>query len=409
MTKEGKSPVLIAGAGIAGLTLAIALARRGISSHLYEQAPQLEAFGAGLQLSPNASHVLARLGVLSGLRPQAVQPQAVRLRDASTLRLLTSVPLGQEAERRWRAPYLVVHRADLQQALLAEAATWAEIELTKGMQFTALAAYAGGGIDARFIDQGGKTREVQGALLVGADGVWSKVRRNVPGSAQSRFSGQIAWRTTIKIDSEAGSAFCGLADTDCVTAFLHGDFHLVAYPLRAGAEINLVAFTPAERIAEGWAIHADPSILLQAVGRSAPQLARLVEIAGPWTAWPLHTVDPKGRWTAPGIALIGDAAHAVTPFAAQGAAMAIEDAVTLAHSLATASNTREELSRWEEGRKARVSRVAKRGALNKLAWNAAGPVALARNVVLGLRSPERLAADLDWLYGWRLPQAELEI
>ncbi|MET3660037.1 FAD-dependent monooxygenase [Aquamicrobium ahrensii] len=404
MKPQGARPILIAGAGIAGLTLAIALARRGIASQLYEQAPQLEAFGAGLQLSPNATHILAELGVLSCMRSQAVQPKAVRLKDARTLRVLTSVPLGQAAERRWEAPYLVAHRADLQQALLAEVATWAEITLTSGMRLSDISETAEGDVRACFESEDGRTEVAQSSLLIGADGVWSRTRQHIAGSADSRFSGQIAWRATIMTDSDAGQAFRTMAETDCVTTFLHGDFHLVAYPLRAGAEINLVAFTPADKIADSWATAADPAILMRALTRGS---ARLLALAGlvRWTAWPLNTVDPAASWSAPGMVLIGDAAHAVTPFAAQGAAMAIEDAALLAHSLATAAGSSESaISAWEAQRKARLTKVARRGALNKLAWNATGPIALARNLVLSLRSPESLAADLDWLYGWRLPQ-----
>ena len=407
MTTRGNEPVTIAGAGIAGLTLAVALAQRGIRTRLYEQAPQLEAFGAGLQLSPNACHVLAGLDVLPRLRRHGVQPNAVHLRDATTLRLLAAIPFGQEAERRWKAPYLVVHRADLQQALLAAAGTRLEIELVTGTRFSTLTA-GDDGFSAGFLDANGQGSEIRGRFLVGADGVWSRVRDFVPGAAESSFSGQIAWRTTIQTDSAAGTTFAAHAGTDCVTAFLHGDFHLVAYPLRAGAEINLVAFTPAGRIGESWATDADPEILRRAVHHGAAHLAKLVELAGPWTAWPLHTVDPQARWTTPGVALIGDAAHAVTPFAAQGAAMAIEDAATLAQVLAERGGTKKDLQSWEAARKARLVKVARRGALNKLAWNATGPVALARNLALRLRSPQRHAADLDWLYGWRMPQARPE-
>lgn len=406
MTTGDPRPVLISGAGIAGLTLAIALARRGVASRLYEQAAQLEAFGAGLQLSPNAAHILLELGVLSHLRPHAVQPKAVHLRDAGTLRMLASIPLGQEAERRWKAPYLVAHRADLQQALLAEAATRPEIALTTGMRLSDVSADADGNVTAHFQNEDGRAEVAHSSLLVGADGVWSRTRRHIDGSAGSRFSGQIAWRTTITIDSEAGQVFRTIAETDSVTTFLHGQFHLVAYPLRAGTQINLVAFTPASRIADGWVADADAAILMRALALGSSQLLTLAELAGPWTAWPLNTVDPAARWSAPGLVLIGDAAHAVTPFAAQGAAMAIEDAALLAHSLASAAGSRQTaISAWEEQRKARVIKVARRGALNKLAWNATGPVALARNLVFSFRSPGSLAADLDWLYGWRLPQA----
>jgi salicylate hydroxylase len=139
---------------------------------------------------------------------------------------------------------------------------------------------------------------------------------------------------------------------------------------------------------------------------TAPALARLAEEAGPWTAWPVHTVEQQPPWTSPdGIALIGDAAHAMTPFAAQGAAMAIEDAATLAAAVAGApANHSQALVSWEAARKARIAMVARRGSLNQLAWHAAGPVALARDLVRKMRPGERLAADLDWLYGWRAPE-----
>ncbi|MCK9554100.1 FAD-dependent monooxygenase [Aquamicrobium sp.] len=405
MAYRGESPIVIAGAGIAGLTMAIALARRGIACRVFEQAPKLEAFGAGLQISPNAARILTDLGVLPYLRPHTVQPQAVRLKDANTLRELASVPLGKFAEQRWNAPYLVSHRADLQQALLTEARSRPEIEINTGMKLAEVSHERPGHVTVSFGDSEGNTTTAESPLLIGADGVWSASRRFVEWSARNRFSGQIAWRTTIDSNSPAGEAFGRLADSDSVTTFVHASFHLVAYPLRAGAEINLVAFTPAMDIAQSWAVQAEMSILLYAVARSSPALARLVEMAGHWTAWPLHTVDPAASWTAPGIALIGDAAHAVTPFAAQGAAMAIEDAALLAQYIAEPTAPEQgAISLWEQQRKARLSKVARRGALNKMAWNAAGPVALARNLVLRMRSPQSLATDLDWLYGWRLPQ-----
>ncbi|RVC46709.1 salicylate hydroxylase, partial [Mesorhizobium sp. M4A.F.Ca.ET.090.04.2.1] len=166
---------------------------------------------------------------------------------------------------------------------------------------------------------------------------------------------------------------------------------------------NLAAFTKGERIAEGWSGHADPAILSGAMRGTAPALARLVALAGPWTAFPIHTVEQQ-RWTMQdGIALIGDAAHAMTPFAAQGAAMGIEDAAMLAGVIADfPADLRQGLATWENLRRPRVEKVLRRGALNRLAWHAWGPVAIARNLVLATRPAEKLAADLDWLYGWEV-------
>ncbi len=396
-------PILIAGAGIAGLTAALAFARRGFSVRVFEQAPRIEAVGAGLQLSPNATHILQRLGVLDRLAPAAVRPRGVVLKDAESLRTLATVPLGDAAERRWKAPYLVAHRADLQQALLQRVANESGIDLLTGARVRRV--NAGEHAIGITVEADGKSVEFDGALLVGADGVWSTVRAATGLGATSAFTGELAWRTTVEASSPAGKAFAGIGVPGSVTAFLHPGFHLIAYPVSRGEAFNLVAFTKGERIAEGWSGKADPELLRQAMGRTAPALARLAGEAGPWLAWPLHTVDRRHPWTsARGIALIGDAAHAMTPFAAQGAAMAIEDAATLAGHVAGPADLPHALAAWERERKPRVDKVARRGALNHLAWHATGPVALARNLFLKTRAPERLAADLDWLYGWRAPQ-----
>ncbi|KQZ99656.1 salicylate hydroxylase [Mesorhizobium sp. Root157] len=397
-------PIVIAGAGIAGLTAAIAFAERGFAVQVYEQAPQIEAFGAGLQLSPNATHILRQFDVLPGLLATAVQPRAVELKDAATLRKLATVPLGETAERRWNAPYLVVHRADLQSALLATTSRNDRIQLNTGARITGVKRRTDGIVAS--VDMNGQNLSVGTAMLIGADGVWSVVRKSVRTTDGSRFTGELAWRTTIALEDHAGKLFSAVGRSDCVTTFLHDRFHLVAYPVSKGARINLVAFTKGEQIAESWSGNADLATLKRAMRSTSRGLVDLVDASGPWTAWPLHSVDPHGAWTAPNIALIGDAAHAMTPFAAQGAAMAIEDAALLVEFVAAGDNPTASLAQWEQQRKVRVSKVVRRGALNHLAWHAAGPVALARNLFLKLRSPESLATDLDWLYGWKLPSTK---
>ena len=258
-------------------------------------------------------------------------------------------------------------------------------------------------VDVTFADGGRLTAR----LLVGADGVWSTLRGLANGGGgASRFAGELAWRTTAPAGSAAAGLVARLGGAGNVVAILHPGFHMIAYPVSGGEAFNLVAFTKGERIEEGWSGKADPEILARAMRGTAPELARLAGDAAPWLVWPLHTVDQRRPWVMPGgVALIGDAAHAMTPFAAQGAAMAIEDAETLAASVpGSPAGATGALAAWERERKARVARVARRGALNHLAWHAAGPVALARDVFLRLRRPESLAADMDWLYGWRVPE-----
>ncbi|KAA3448318.1 salicylate hydroxylase [Mesorhizobium sp. SARCC-RB16n] len=408
MSETRSRQVVIAGAGIAGLTAAIAFAERGYPVKVFEQAKRLEAAGAGIQLSPNATRILRQLGVLDSLLANAIKPEAVVLKDAASLRQLARVPLGGAGEERWGAPYLVAHRADLQDALMARVAQMPSIQFTTGARICNIAAGTHG--ITVTAEAHGKPVQAEGFLLVGADGVWSSVRRLAsPGSgagfANSHFSGELAWRATVSADSEAGRAFTAISAPDCVTTFLHPGFHMVAYPVSRGRAFNLAAFTRGDRIAEGWSGRADPAILSGALRGTAAMLARLVELACPWTAFPIHTVEQR-RWTVPaGIALIGDAAHAMTPFAAQGAAMAIEDAATLANLVADfPADLRQSFTIWENLRRPRIEKVLKRGALNRLAWHAWGPVAIARNVVLAMRSGEKLAADLDWLYGWRQQQ-----
>ncbi|MDQ2633886.1 MAG: FAD-dependent monooxygenase [Pseudomonadota bacterium] len=407
MAEARSRQIIIAGAGIAGLTAALAFAVRGYPVRVFERAPRLDEVGAGLQLSPNATRILDRLGVLPGLRHSAVRPDAVVLRDASSLAELGRVQLGAAAEWRWKAPYLTAHRADLQSALLAHVAREPGIELTTGATVRDVALHPLG-VTAS-IEIGGRVDQTTGMLLVGADGVWSDIRRFVGGESLSRFTGQVAWRRTVRAESPAGSSLAQVGIGGVVTAFLAPGFHLVTYPVRSGAALNLVAFTRGSAMDNTWSGNMDTGVLKHAMRRTAPALLKLADDVGEWTVWPIHTVYPGGPWTAPGgIALIGDAAHAMTPYAAQGAAMAIEDAETLAsHVLTRSDSVAAALSAWETERHQRVDRVARRGSFNRMTWHAGGPVAMVRNTILRMRRPEKLATGLDWLYGWKPPALKL--
>lgn len=390
--------IVIAGAGIGGLTAALALSREGIPVRVYERAESLREVGAGLQLSPNATRLLERLGVLEGLAPQAVQPISVTLKKASTLATLAEVPLGEAARTRWGAPYMVAHRADLQAALAERVRLDEQIELVTGVLVEKAEFARNGGIRALF-RRGEESEEANFPLLIGADGVWSHLRRLARTSVRSRFTGYIAWRATLPADAENLSE---LVPTDRVTAFLDPRFHIIAYPVRGGRLINLVAIMPGEVPLNAWEQDADDAPLRKVLAAAHPLLARLSAATPSWTVWPVHQVDPADAWTRPeGLALIGDAAHAVPPFAAQGAAMAIEDAVVLARLIARErDNPAQALTAYERMRKPRVTSVAKRGAFNRFTWHAGGPVAIARDTILRLRSGSKLMSDFDWLYGF---------
>jgi salicylate hydroxylase len=396
---SGPRQIVIAGAGIAGLTAAIAFARRGFAVRVFEQARALQETGAGIQLSPNATRLLERLGVADYFRPAAVRPEKIVLRDARRQKQIAEVPLGAAGEERWGAPYLVLHRADLQSALATRAARDPDIELVTGARVSDAALHARGVTVS--IDRQGAISEATPLVLVGADGVWSSVRAIGTGHQSERFTGEVAWRATLRRDSRAGAALDAILPADQVSVFLDPRFHLVAYPVRGGAAINLVA------IAKGsWnpmaREPADPGTLAKAMRGVRGALGTIATDVGPWTQWPIHEVPAGLVWTAPqGAALIGDAAHAMTPYAAQGAAMAIEDAVTLAELVAASpGNVAGALEAYEKLRRPRIEKIAKRGAFNKRVWNASGFTRIGRDMVLSRRTPERLAADMDWLYGF---------
>lgn len=391
--------IAIAGAGIAGLTSALTLAVRGFSVELFERSPKVEEVGAGLQLSPNATHILRRLGVLSRLNDLAVRPQAIELRRANSLRKVASVPLGDAAQQRWGAPYLTVHRADLQQALLAAVNANPSIALNTGML---VSSYAPGGRINLTSQSGDEVRRDDFDLIVAADGVWSTLRKQIGGAEAGQYSGYLAWRAVV---DRSTSPDIWKPAADRVTTLLSPHFHLVAYPLRCGELINLVVLAKGPPSAERWANVGNPEELTQLMRGADSRVLELIRSAGPWTTWPLHQVRPDGEWISPdGVVLVGDAAHAMTPFAAQGAAMAIEDAAVLADMLARHPQDRmTALRAFKAARIPRVLHAARRGAFNRFAWNAAGPIALGRDIVLSLRPPQSLAADMDWLYGWKEP------
>ncbi len=392
--------ILVAGAGVAGLTAALAFARHGYAVRLFERAPVLAEVGAGLQLSPNATRLLDGLGLGAAVRAATVRPDAILLRDARSERRIARIPLGQAAEARWEAPYLVAHRADLQRVLVEAVEAQPDIRLEKGASIED-AAFHGDGVTAS-LDRGGRVEEASGLLLVGADGVWSRLRERLDPAAAAIDTGYVAWRSIVARQDPAAEPLAGLMEGRSVAAFLDPHFHLVAYPLRGGREINLVAVTPGGRAERSWSSRADPAPLRQALAQAGPALAALGGASLDWMSWPVMEAPRRGRWTHPGgLALIGDAAHAMSPYAAQGAAMAVEDAVSLAHLVAEHhGDVAAALSAYEEMRRPRIARVRRRGGFNRFVWHANGPVRIGRDTVLAMRAESRLAADLDWLYGW---------
>ncbi|MCD2176934.1 FAD-dependent monooxygenase [Rhizobium sp. C1] len=379
---------IVVGAGVAGLTAALSLAESGISVAVLEQSAQMSEVGAGLQISANGARVLDRLGVLSLFSSRWLQPESVTLASGATLSDLATVPLGRIGTERWGAPYGVLHRTTLQQALLQKVEDHPRISLKLGTRIERPSRQA-------LYEEVGMRAD----LLVGADGVWSKMRALVPGAGQAKFSGFAAWRFVIP--EKDAPAFI---QRNRVTAFTGPDAHIVCYPLKEVGAINLVAISAGEDPGHAWSISPTEEQRRAFVGRALAgwnsRLCDLLLTAPTPTWWPLFGVS-EGHWTDNrDVVLIGDAAHAMLPFAAQGAVMAIEDAYDLA-AMVKSMPVGAALVRYEAMRRARVAKVRARGDFNRFAYHARGPIRLARDAVFALSPATRLAAKLDWIYGYK--------
>ncbi|WP_158598422.1 FAD-dependent monooxygenase [Notoacmeibacter ruber] len=396
---EPPRSIIVAGAGIAGLTTSLILARQGRPVTLLERFDEPTEVGAGLQLSPNASRILFRLGLEKQLREQSHQPDAIRLVAAPSVKAITELPLGAMAEKRWGAPYLTIHRARLHSILWNAVKNEPQISIETSRAVVDASCDA---VGARAVIDGPSGEEERwGHLIVGADGVRSVIRMRMRGGLPPRFTGEIAFRALLRGEDALAKASRFGIDTRCVSAFLAPSVHLVAYPLGEGQGVNLVANIAGEDPGPGWSEELSSDVARKAISRIAPGLGKLAGETE-WLAWGLHAVPPRTAFIDPGgIALVGDAAHAMTPFAAQGAAMAIEDAAVLARCLQTwRDDRRAALLQYEAERRPRIARARRRGAFNHFVWHARFPVSLGRNMVLRTRSGESLLNDLDWLYGY---------
>ncbi len=386
--------IVIAGAGIGGLTAALALTRAGFRAVVLEQATRLEETGAGIQLSPNATHVLFDLGLAERLRPLAVAPEAIRVVNGASGCDIVRVPLGDAAEQRYGAPYWVIHRADLQAALAITAAENPDVTLRLGTRVEDFAIHQHGvTVEAR--DAQG-LRDEQGIALIGADGVWSTLRMRLGERRAPRFAKRTAWRAVLP------AARVTAEFRECVTGLWLGrDAHLVHYPVKDGREINVVAIVRDDWREPGWSAPGQPQELAARFAAFAAPARALIAAPERWQKWALFDRAAGGSGAEGPVTLLGDAAHPMLPFLAQGGAMAIEDAGVLAHCLARDEDMTGALRAYESARRARVARAQREARRNAWRYHLAGPLGLARNAFLAAMGGEKLLRRYDWLYGWR--------
>jgi salicylate hydroxylase len=392
--------IFIAGAGIGGLTASLALAGQGFRVVILEKAERLEEAGAGLQLSPNASRVLIGLGVQPRLGTSAVTPEAISIMSARAGCEIARLPLGEAATGRAGAPYWVVHRADLQAALQAQVNDNPDIELRLGCQFEDAAPHAKG---LTVVQRSGTTRRQEVALaLIGADGIWSTVRSHLFPQVQPQFSGLIAWRGTLET-TQLPREYTSRR----VQLWMGPNVHLVAYPISGARKTNVVAVVPGTWNRPGWSAPGDITEIKNAFASSQwPSAARmLIGAVDEWRKWALFTVG-GGEWTNGAIALLGDAAHAMLPFAAQGAGMAIEDAAILAKCLGESqqeggSAMPVAMQRYARLRQPRVARVQRAAQQAGRIYHLTGPAAYARDLAIKAMGAQRMLARQNWIYDWR--------
>jgi len=385
-----QQPVIVAGGGIGGLAAALALVRQGFAVKVLEQAAHIGEIGAGIQLGPNAFNAFDALGVGEVLRSRAVYTDEMVMHDALDASLVGRIPTGEAFLRRFGNPYAVIHRVDVHRTLLEGAEATGKVEVVTGTHVERIEQDEHG---VTVFDQHGNAHH--GAALIGADGVKSVVRQQYVGDPP-RVSGHVVYRAVVdKADFPADLQW------NAASIWVGPNCHLVHYPLRGGEQYNVVV-TFHSREVEEWGTRLGSREEVQSYFEGVcPQARQLIEMPKNWTRWATADREPIAEWTFGRIALLGDAAHPTLQYLAQGACMALEDAVTLGEALLVNDN---DLARafalYQRSRVARTARVVLSAREMGRIFHAKDVERLVRNELWRGRSAERFYDAMEWLYGW---------
>ncbi len=387
---NGSAPFLVSGGGIGGLAAAYALARQGFPVRLFEQSSEFREVGAGIQLGPNVFRVLEKLGLKDAVLADAHRPPAQEMRDALTGKLITRIPLDEAFVRRFGQPYAVTHRADLHGALLAACQGSNLITLETNRRVD---GYEDHGDHVTLALQDGE--QVSGRALIGCDGMWSRIRERVVGDGKPRVSGHIAYRAVLKRDEVPDELW-----RPDVVLWAGPRTHFVHYPLRRGELYNLVAVFHSDRYEEGWNAEGSKEVMWEHFRMQVPQVLRLLERIETWRMWVLCDREPVKIWSKGAVTLLGDAAHPMLQYLAQGACMAIEDAVVLAEKAAAfPDDPARAFEAYQQERYLRTGRVQIMARVYGEFYHARGVVAELRDLMLSPRTPEESYDGIAWLYG----------
>ena len=393
--KRSNLPVLVAGGGIGGLAAALALVRQGFAVKVLEQSPQLGEIGAGIQFGPNAFAALDALGIGEKARGRAVYTDEMVMIDALDETLVGRIPTGDAFRQRFGNPYAVIHRADVHMSLLEGAQESGRIEVLTFTQVTRVEQDAD---SVTVFDQNGAAHH--GVALIGADGVKSAVRQQYVGDA-ARVSGHVVYRAVVdKKDFPVDLQW------NAASIWVGPNCHLVHYPLRGGEQYNVVV-TFHSRKPEEWSVTEGSREEVQSYFEGVcPRARQLIDLPKSWKRWATADREPIGQWTfGPGnrTTLLGDAAHPTLQYLAQGACMALEDAVTLGEALRVHDNDfAKAFAHYQRSRVARTARIVLSAREMGRIFHAHGVERLVRNDLWKGRTPERFYDAMEWLYGWNL-------
>jgi 2-polyprenyl-6-methoxyphenol hydroxylase-like FAD-dependent oxidoreductase len=390
MTSWKDQQVLIVGGGIGGLTAALALARQGIPSQVIEQAAAFKEIGAGIQLGPNVFRMFEQLGLIEPISALAVFPKNLIMFDSITGEEVTRISLGDAFRKKFHYPYALIHRADLHNVLLEHCRKSNLIKLDAGQKIVDIDE-ANGAVTAKTAN--GKA--YRGAALIGADGLWSTIREFVVGDGKPKPAGHITYRAVLPT-SEVPEQYRWWN-----MGFWAGEkVHFVLYPLHTGELYNLVAVFHSNRYEEGWDSYGDPAELHERFAQTCAPVRALLNKIESWRMWVLCDRPPVKEWSKGRITLLGDAAHPMLQYLAQGACMAVEDAVCLADKAVEMDGDYAAAFRaYQAVRYLRTGRVQIMARVYGEVYHAGGVAKELRNIMLGSRTPDDAMAGMEWLYG----------